>query len=112
MIKPIETMPRWVQACEHRWERTILDVGPDGTWGRSADVIICDGPDWLLRAHPDYLGKWVYLCWSGSCGAMWIGGFDTADAAMRACESHIESDHKIIFWSDGRMERTDEEVEG
>jgi hypothetical protein len=104
-------MNHWEKHCEHCWNRTILAEGPDGTMGRSAEVLIVQkSHDFLLRAHPDYLGKWVYLCWEGVCGAMYIGAFDTADAAMRACEKHIESDHMIIFWSDGTETITEGEV--
>jgi hypothetical protein len=55
-------MNHWEQHCVHCWNRTILTEGPDGTMGCSADVqIVQKSDDWLLRAHPDYLGKWVYL---------------------------------------------------
>jgi hypothetical protein len=54
----------------------------------------------LVARLPGFKGRWVYTCWiKEECGA-WIGPFESAQDAMRACESHFESNHGKLFWPD------------
>jgi len=59
--------------------------------GHSATVEL--SPEMLARL-PGFKDKWVYTCWiKEECGG-WIGSFETARAAMEACEQHFGSDHQ------------------
>jgi hypothetical protein len=91
LLREKETMNNWIQTCEHRWDRRIIDGNPSAT---------VDIANELVEKLPGFKGRWVYTCWIRPECPVWIGPFPTAQGAMDACDAHLESGHSKIFWPD------------
>src|ERR1700751_6061995 len=89
--------PYWQQSCEHRWDRHSYELNMCDQRGLSATVGIANE---TMARLPGFKNKWVWTCWIRQECPAWIGPFDTAKAAMDACEAHFKSDHTKIFWPD------------
>jgi hypothetical protein len=103
------TNAQWRQKCEHRWDRwsdepnMVDELGPPSQSskfgfvvpGLSATVEIA--PKHVARL-PGFKGKWVHTCWALAECCAWVGPFETAQEAMKACDAHIESGHLLEGW--------------
>jgi hypothetical protein len=65
------------------------EPGPTATVEMTSDMV---------ARLPGFKDKWVWTCWISAHRPSWIGPFDTAQAAIVACDAHFESGHKKIYW--------------